>query len=651
MTPNDSELYRLLHSNNVVTMPQQPSASQRKPRRFQPELVETSSRSSREVRTKSQPTQAQLDGRRCSDGQYMKQVSREDPMVFYDDREGQDAEPIDAMQTTMCAGSERAAGPHKPTEQRLKVTARVGRHSSIGPTEIEPDRFDAAKHIRLRKFAPQLMETGTRSFRRMNTSHTTLQEGRNALVMGEIPTTVTAVNDAHTHRHVAHESRFSYMNLRRRQETRRHSFRIPDLPAIPSTCSETSDTSDNPSASASPGRMEQDTCADIKTRGSSEDENTEYLSALAAITVEKQLKEQALAAFPNEQDHQPVDHFAIDREEEEFMNNERPTSHVEIPPKYIHRRTSSADLSWELDYMRRHKEEAEMSDRAMARTRGPPFLSPNEFTSLGSRRPARHHDNRVRGRDPEPTKNNATPPMLGEDLIFPQSLSPESTVCEGSNIQHNVTRNRLCVFSGLWYGGPHVNDRSNNGGLWKGTCKTSSSQERQSPRCSIAAPIAQTYTSFTLQPTDASRPTDKNQFLEPSPWILPTTHYNLQQDFHDESLGLELQDGLVTQIYNYLSLGYPCVARYFDHELSRISGISVANLRQDDLKTDAKGHVGVSDSPSIGEDISTRACMRWKALQLYIFDWARERHRVGFSDMDGEHGAWGVCERKGSWAV
>ncbi|OJJ94598.1 hypothetical protein ASPACDRAFT_37701 [Aspergillus aculeatus ATCC 16872] len=553
-------------------MPQQPLASQRKPRKFQPELVETSSRSSKEVRTKSQATQAQLDGRRRSDGP--------------------------------------------------------------------------------RKFAPQLMDTGTRSFRRMNTSHTTLQERRNSLVLGEIPNLVTAVgNDAHNNRHVAHESCFSYMNLRRRQQTRRHSFRIPDLPAIPSSCSETSDTSEHPSVPASPDRMEKDNCADIKPRGSSEDENTEYLSAIAAITVEKQLKEQALAAFPNEQDHQPVDHFAIDREEEEFLNNERATSHVGIPPQDTHRRTSSADLSWELDYMRRHKEEAEMTDRAMARTRGSPFLSPNDVTSLGSRRPARHHDNRVRGHDLEPTRSNANPPMLGEDLIFPQSLSPESTVCEGSNIQHNITRNRLCVFSGLWYGSPHANNRSNDGGLWKGTCKTSSSQEIQSPRCSIADQIAQTYTSSTLQPTDVNRSTDKDQLLQPSPWILPTTRYKIQEDFRDASLEAELQDGLVTQIYNYLSLGYPCVARYFDHELSRISGISVADLRQDDLNTDARGHVGVSDSPSIGEDISTRACMRWKALQLYIFDWARERHRVGFDDMDGEHGAWGVCERKGSWAV
>ncbi|RAK74919.1 uncharacterized protein BO72DRAFT_434081 [Aspergillus fijiensis CBS 313.89] len=624
MTFNDSTLSRPAVSNNAVTMPQQTLASQRKPRKFQPELVETSSRSSKEVRTKSQATQAQLDGRRRSD----------------------DAEPIDAMQMPRCAGIEPEADSHKPSEQRLEVTARVGRHSSIGPTEIKPSEFDDAKHIGPRRFAPQLMETGTRSFRRMKTSHTIIQERSNSLVLGEIPTLVTAVgNDAHNHRHVAHESCFSYMNLCRRQQTRRHSFRIPDLPAIPSSCSETSDTSDNPSAPASPDRMEKDNSADIKTRGSSEDENTEYLSAIAAITVEKQLKEQALAAFPNEQDHQPVDHFAIDREEEEFLNNERASSHVGIPPQYTYRRTSSADLSWELDYMRRHKEEAEMSDRAMARTRGSPFISPTDVTSLGFRRPARHHDNRVRGRDLEPTRSNATPPMLGEDLIFPQSLSPESTVCEGSNIQHNVTRNRLCVFSGLWYGSPHANNRSNNGGLWEGTCKTSSPQEIQSPRCSIADPTAQTYTSSTLQPTDVNRPTENNQLL------LPTPHYKIQEDFRDESLETELQDGLVTQIYNYLSLGYPCVARYFDHELSRISGISVADLRQDDLNTDARGHVGVSDSPSIGDDISTRACMRWKALQLYIFDWARERHRVGFKDMDGEHGAWGVCERKGSWAV
>ncbi|GKZ40220.1 hypothetical protein AbraIFM66950_003703, partial [Aspergillus brasiliensis] len=63
----------------------------------------------------------------------------------------------------------------------------------------------------------------------------------------------------------------------------------------------------------------------------------------------------------------------------------------------------------------------------------------------------------------------------------------------------------------------------------------------------------------------------------------------------EEDLDLELTDSFVTQIYNYLSLGYPCVARYYDHELSTISGISVADLRRDDLKTDAKGYVSVMD--------------------------------------------------------
>jgi hypothetical protein len=104
----------------------------------------------------------------------------------------------------------------------------------------------------------------------------------------------------------------------------------------------------------------------------------------------------------------------------------------------------------------------------------------------------------------------------------------------------------------------------------------------------------------------------------------------------------EFDDGFVTQIYNYLSLGYPCLARYYDRELSRISGISIEHLRQDDLQTDAKGYVVASTNAS------QLSCMRWKALRLYIHEWARQQ-----PSMEDETNleAWGMPERRGSWAV
>jgi hypothetical protein len=111
---------------------------------------------------------------------------------------------------------------------------------------------------------------------------------------------------------------------------------------------------------------------------------------------------------------------------------------------------------------------------------------------------------------------------------------------------------------------------------------------------------------------------------------------------------MEFDDAFVTQMYNYLSLGYPCVARYYDHELSKVSGIPVSDLRRDDLHTDAKGYVGVTKGSATSGDIEGSVCMRWKALRIYIHQWARQHPRV--TECDSSFETWGVRERRGSWA-
>ncbi|KAJ9652312.1 hypothetical protein H2201_009228, partial [Coniosporium apollinis] len=57
----------------------------------------------------------------------------------------------------------------------------------------------------------------------------------------------------------------------------------------------------------------------------------------------------------------------------------------------------------------------------------------------------------------------------------------------------------------------------------------------------------------------------------------------------------EFDDGFITQVYNYLSLGYPSLARKFDEELSRISGTSITELRQDDALANARGYIRFGD--------------------------------------------------------
>jgi hypothetical protein len=74
--------------------------------------------------------------------------------------------------------------------------------------------------------------------------------------------------------------------------------------------------------------------------------------------------------------------------------------------------------------------------------------------------------------------------------------------------------------------------------------------------------------------------------------FLPITPPRSAQDVFTESLDKKLNaeqeiekefhSGVITQIYNYLSLGYPSLAHKFDVELSKISRIPVEELRRDD---------------------------------------------------------------------
>ncbi|KAJ2973289.1 hypothetical protein NQ176_g6692 [Zarea fungicola] len=112
----------------------------------------------------------------------------------------------------------------------------------------------------------------------------------------------------------------------------------------------------------------------------------------------------------------------------------------------------------------------------------------------------------------------------------------------------------------------------------------------------------------------------------------------------NEKINMEFGDEFVTQVYNYLSLGYPAMARGFDEELSKMSRVSVEDLSRDDDKQLAKGHLlemSLEDTPE------EERCPRWKALRVYIMEWARQH-----PDLENLNPlAWGVHERRGSWAI
>lgn len=112
----------------------------------------------------------------------------------------------------------------------------------------------------------------------------------------------------------------------------------------------------------------------------------------------------------------------------------------------------------------------------------------------------------------------------------------------------------------------------------------------------------------------------------------------------DERIAQEFDDTFVTQVYNYLSLGYPATAHAFDGELAKISRVTADELALDDEKQMAKGHMLEMNLEETSEDAR---CPRWKALRVYITEWARQH-----GDLDSlDPLAWGVRERRGSWAI
>ncbi|KAJ5684853.1 uncharacterized protein N7477_001198 [Penicillium maclennaniae] len=413
------------------------------------------------------------------------------------------------------------------------------------------------------------------------------------------------------------ESKFSYASLLRRQEGRRHSFRVPELPSIESSGSEDSDEqSHSPSLSSSyKSRSSQKFTGNLKPEklrsDSCDAEYSEYLLSLAARSAQKQLREQALAASPNEQAYEPVDHFdfAVDDEDSQSEDD------LKYPQKHHlkSRRQSSADLSWELEYMRHHKEEAEMRLRAMVNSRN------RNRTSAGYQ-PTPRADGKI------------SPPMLGEDIVLPQSASPDGTMCENSTTENGSSQDPCHDCGGLWCADSRP-DGERVAGLWMGTCrKGQSGDDHSQPFSGIMTP----------RPTDLDRLSRSSTCTNlhgmagssPRPDLLAVTSKSLEDEFHD---------GFVTQIYNYLSLGYPCIARYYDYELSKISGFTVQDLRRDDLHTDARGYVVAMES-----DANT-ACTRWRALRRYIREWARQQPSLREEDTGLE--AWGMPERRGSWAI
>ncbi|PHH59079.1 hypothetical protein CDD81_3818 [Ophiocordyceps australis] len=253
----------------------------------------------------------------------------------------------------------------------------------------------------------------------------------------------------------------------------------------------------------------------------------------------------------------------------------------------------------------------------------------------------------------------ASPPMLGKDLTFRKCPSPKQTKLE---TDHPFSRDGQAAQKNR--------DVTGQGGLWKGYCCRSESDDNcivpaelhgadmivtpQPPgsphelcgfdSSSTSASSDSSGTTFGLWSTERRSRSGQPKGLHMLHGLDERLRREKAQAERDEKIVQEFNDDFITQVYNYLSLGYPATAHTFDEELSKISRVSMQDLGRDDETRMAKGYMLESNFDDVAED---DRCPRWRALKIYIMEWARQHPNLDSLDPL----AWGVRERRGSWAI
>lgn len=461
-------------------------------------------------------------------------------------------------------------------------------------------------------------------------------------------------------------------------------------------------------------------------RESCDEEFSGYLLAVAAREAYKQRElEQAMSAFPNGVRPEGVEHFFVrdNSEDDNAFDIEKPRRHG--TSKLMIRRKST-DPGWAVREMRQHAEKLGMQrpdsrtslddeldqmeittppEDPLWTTAGPrpdsrdenrmsPFIAASSPLHVGSPHiaaavkpltpsPAIHPEvpgfrtgpfgNPFAGvrdenedRELRRMRKAASPPMLGADLKFRMCPSPKVTKMEPDHPYSS--------YVDTFRPREPTRDATGQKGLWRGYCVAETNEKTMSTALHGPALLA--------TPCEPPSPSDPfavafsanmgmsgavSPRLPPSPrnsqHIFAGVEERLQKEqARKERILAEFDDAFITQVYNYISLGYPATARAYDEELSKISGISMYELRQDDNKKFGKGFMldmeiklngsdCTSDGFSFPEEDERRSRdkpPRWQALRLYIREWARQHPDLAD---DGNPLAWGVRARRGSWAV
>ncbi|EXJ88412.1 hypothetical protein A1O1_05342 [Capronia coronata CBS 617.96] len=655
------------------------------PRRFAPEPIETSSHSSRR---RSPPQPIETSTRHSKDRDNPPDDAPSKPRRKFAPEPMETSTRISKDKTSPGEQETQTARPRRKfLPEPIETTTRRRRNTDIDNAEEELSKSaDSSASSRAssgpRKFSPELLETAKGSYRRVHPSTSDPKES----LPPRRPASPRPSQEVQVDQATGlEESPFSAAAIARRRTevVRQHSFVVPDLPMIESTTEE--DSSETPSLSESPSSVSTVSRQDTG-RPPIQSSYTDYVLQLASETVsESELQEQAMAAYINERPHEPVDHFAIDADDDDPPLAVPKFQGEQGVDAQTFRRSSVADLHLELQSMQKHHEQLDSAkkDRNADDT---PVPSRFSAAALASRQAveAKQLNKAKKARAAEEDSElarmmaAAAPPMLGGSLVFPFTITPKMTRCDPDqpprprNIEsHDESTDP--VTPRLWTSnkGPQNNA---DGGLWMGMCQAGTWQPvnhaADGLRSGIQTPAALSPVLERNNPFESMTPgRDKQTSGRQRPYsgmnflpLTPPQSSNGDDGFTttiDKKLSLEKQideefpPRVITQIYNYLSLGYPSLAHMFDEELSKISRIPVEELRKDDNLVDAKGYVGAPEGDGAAESEVVGKCKRWEALRLYVREWARQSPHFMHESMGpvvvSANDDWGSRARKGSW--
>ena len=572
----------------------------------------------------------------------------------------------------------------KDWEEQTSPTGKF-KANPMEAVAISNGQFKGALKPPTKKFRPQLIETAQRHRKAGDDMPTLLPSdkteatpdsaisARKARILGIPPTppTNTPTFDI-TQNPLFLEIQRNASPCRRRSyfSCSQHSFRVPDLDPIESSESEASappSPTESPSYTSDHSFMYKEA---TRRRESVDDSSAGYLLELAAKAAEKQLREQALAAFPNSDFHEPVAHY-VDHDTE----GSEPS--VTEAKQQQQRESSFTQVNWDLVAMREYREK-QIADKEKQKPKEyikpafSPFGNPAGFLDAAT---AKKFANERKDPELERQRKEARPPMLGQDIKFPRCESPEPSRFDPTQ-GCDAVRTAMCYLSeqskaasekgeSLWCGKgngrqtsttpslwSNANSRaSSTTGLWGGFCVNGGDKSPRGPTGLL--------TPHNEKPNPMSPcPTPSTSLLPPTPPASSSgiTFENTGFSGIDEKLAVEQSieeefgDNFVTQVYNYLSLGYPSMARPFDEELSKISHIPISELRQDDHLASSRGYIRLGKDGNLKDtEITEETCMRWRALRIYIQEWARQHPNM--SEDEFMVGGRGTAVRKGSWAL